>query len=618
VGDAGDLGARKTAGELKAASHEPELCTDNEVEVVNNVNSDRNPPERATIPASEPNAGAPDRIRALIALICVFAFALLLRTQIAAMPLDRDEGEYAYTSSRWLNGDVPYKDAFDQKPPGVFAVYAVIQTLGGGSPEAFHWATQIYTLGTITCVFYLGWKLYSLPAGVCAAALFAFMVSNACVMGNSSNTELFMILPMTAAFWTALLAVQFDSPKWGLITGLLAMLALLFKQVALPPFLFSALYLLLFCQRRWLITSVFLAGSSGLLLCVCVYFFARDSLYQFYDCTIGFNLHYSARVEFSDYPICFWDSFGRILQVNWVSILFAAVGIIGCLWSNLRRGCWQAGREELAMVAWFICCVLGLSIGGQFREHYYVQALPPLALLASRGMTRVRLGKRIAARERAGAFLGCAAAVFLGVRAEYWYYLPASNGLKSARIYGSSPFPESPAIADYLAQHATPEETVYVLGSEPQILFHAHRASASRYFFVQPVLIPTALAPGSDRLRQHEILDALRARPPKFIVTVFIRSSMVCFPETPLDIFEGVRVMANQSYHVVGLVPAGEVGRRKLIAGPLAARLWEQAPFWYDIDPDAWWSIIVLWERNEPAPKTPAIARRGQALPKPE
>ena len=64
---------------------------------------------------------------------------MLLRWPVADVPLERDEGEYAYIAQRWLRGKVPYRDAFDQKPPGVFVAYAVIETLIGASPAALHW-----------------------------------------------------------------------------------------------------------------------------------------------------------------------------------------------------------------------------------------------------------------------------------------------------------------------------------------------------------------------------------------------------------------------------------------------------------------------------------------------
>ena len=75
--------------------------------------------------------GAPALRIAIIGWLLVAALACVLRAPVAALPFERDEGEYAYIAQRWLAGDVPYRDAFDQKPPGVFLFYAAAFAVGG-------------------------------------------------------------------------------------------------------------------------------------------------------------------------------------------------------------------------------------------------------------------------------------------------------------------------------------------------------------------------------------------------------------------------------------------------------------------------------------------------------
>lgn len=79
----------------------------------------------------------------------VLALALLLRAAGADVPLERDEGEYAYIAWQWLEGVVPYVEPFDQKPPAVFAAYALILATLGDSPSAIHWGAQLQLLGAL-------------------------------------------------------------------------------------------------------------------------------------------------------------------------------------------------------------------------------------------------------------------------------------------------------------------------------------------------------------------------------------------------------------------------------------------------------------------------------------
>src|SRR5262249_39341879 len=117
------------------------------------------------------------------ALLLVVAVALGLRWPLASIPLERDEGEYAYIAQRWLRGDVPYRDAFDQKPPATFATYAIIFRLFGESIEAIHWGTQIYTLATLGFIAVLARWVGGTGAGWSAALLAALMTADEGVLG---------------------------------------------------------------------------------------------------------------------------------------------------------------------------------------------------------------------------------------------------------------------------------------------------------------------------------------------------------------------------------------------------------------------------------------------------
>ena len=52
---------------------------------------------------------------------------LLLRVPALVQPAGGDQGLYAYTAQRVNEGGVPYRAAWDQKPPGIFFVYALLE-----------------------------------------------------------------------------------------------------------------------------------------------------------------------------------------------------------------------------------------------------------------------------------------------------------------------------------------------------------------------------------------------------------------------------------------------------------------------------------------------------------
>jgi hypothetical protein len=566
--------------------------------------------------SATPESNEVSNKHAIIALFGAFALGLLLRSQIAAIPFERDEGEYAYIAQRWLQGEVPYKESFDQKPPGVFVAYACTFLLFGTSAAAVHWALQLYTLATIACVFMLGRKLYSTTVGICAAYLCALMPTSSTLLGNSANTEFFMILPMTAAMLTTLRATSFRSASsvslgWGFLTGVLAAAAILFKQVAITNLFFSGVYFLMYGTRRWLLLGSLFLGALALVLPVNAYFWVKDAWSEFYDCVIGHNLRYTATLSIADYAGNFLFNIREILQVHWPIYLFAGFRLASVLSKRFARQPQQVPREDLTLILWLAFCVWGISIGGYFREHYFVQAIPGLAVLAGRGMVELAQRVRAGFGRSAIPYLLCATAIAYAVWMESWYYLPGAAEEKCRFIYGDFPFPQSEAIGLYLAAHSAPEDTVLVIGSEPQILYYAHRKTATRYIFFYPITRPTEDA----RLRQRNVLEELRARPPKFVVGIFVSREFDTHLDGPQDVFDGVHRDLKESYHVVGVVPVDEDQRgfRRLHTDPSLVERWKKRPFWYDTPEDKWWSVVVIWRRDE----EPRPGLESEISPKP-
>ena len=61
-----------------------------------------------------------------LALACVFVMA---RLPSLVQPMGADQGLYAYVGERILAGELPYRDAWDQKPPAIHYTYAALRAL---------------------------------------------------------------------------------------------------------------------------------------------------------------------------------------------------------------------------------------------------------------------------------------------------------------------------------------------------------------------------------------------------------------------------------------------------------------------------------------------------------
>src|SRR5438094_9505693 len=86
-----------------------------------------------------------------------------LRTPLLAIPLERDEGEYAYIAWRLGYNELPYRDWVDQKPPAVFWVYRLALAVSPAnkshpgmvifSVRAIHLAALVFSAATACALF---------------------------------------------------------------------------------------------------------------------------------------------------------------------------------------------------------------------------------------------------------------------------------------------------------------------------------------------------------------------------------------------------------------------------------------------------------------------------------
>src|ERR1022692_5078963 len=78
------------------------------------------------------------RYRAWILVALSILFVVVVRVRLREMPLERDEGEYAYAGQLMLQGVPPYREAYTMKLPGTYAAYALIMAVLGQSASGIH------------------------------------------------------------------------------------------------------------------------------------------------------------------------------------------------------------------------------------------------------------------------------------------------------------------------------------------------------------------------------------------------------------------------------------------------------------------------------------------------
>src|SRR5499426_490775 len=197
--------------------------------------------------------GTLDAVRAWAGVALVIVAAGLIRLRLLSVPLDRDEGEYAYIAHLLLAGTPPYASAYSMKLPGIYGVYAGLLKLFGETLAGIRLGLTLVTSASTVCVFLLGRRLLGPWPGVAAAATFAALTLSPALLGTAANAEHFAVLPGLIGLLLLLRAAPAGSRGVWLAAGILFGVALVIKQHAVSFVLCAAIYLALAHARRALV-----------------------------------------------------------------------------------------------------------------------------------------------------------------------------------------------------------------------------------------------------------------------------------------------------------------------------------------------------------------------------
>lgn len=213
----------------------------------------------------------------------------------------------------------------------------------------------------------------------------------------------------------------------------------------------------------------------------------------------------------------------------------------------VRQRSWPAAFLGGFLIVGFVATSFGLH----FREHYYVQLLPAIALLCGQaGQTAWDAVRSAGIGRRVAVAAVLAAALAQPLLAQRWYFFHTPPNELARRVYEFNPFPEAVEIARHIQANSAPNATVAVLGSEPEIFFYAHRRSASGFIYTYPLLERHPRAHEMQETMAREIETAA----PELVVFVNVQMSWLSKPGDDLFIVNWAEKFLDQNYRLEGVV----------------------------------------------------------------
>ena len=530
---------------------------------------------------------------ALLAIALIFA--VYVRVRLREFPLERDEGEFAYAGQLILQGVPPYKLAYNMKLPGGYLAYAALMAVFGQTTAGIHLGLLAVNLATIVLLYCFVRELFDRFSAGAAALAYSILSVSPAMLGMAAHATHFVAFFGLAG--TYLLWRHLQSGRWSLAfaSGLLLGIAFLMKQQGVFLMIFGGGFLLLqglrleAYPRKRLPVALGLYGLAAALpyALTCLWLWRAGVWEKFWFWTVEYASKYVQNIPLSLGDALLWENGSDILQLNWPLGLLALAGIAGVA----IRGRGKPGMRSFVfgfLVFSFFCVCPGFY----FRTHYFIVMLPAVAMLVGvgcrllwdlAGRFRAADVTTSAADERAPAaleeqspaesdktnesrpysmpsvapdllsaliVLALPAAVICTLVLQRDFFFASDPHSACRLVYIANPFVECPIIAEYLKKNTEADDTIAVLGSEPEIFFEAQRRSATGYIYTYGLVEEQPLA----RRMQAEMIAEIEAAKPKYVVFANVHSSWLTGPGSETEIFDWAANYLDGNYRIVGIV----------------------------------------------------------------
>ena len=456
-------------------------------------------------------------------LLALVGALLIVRLPSLAQPMGADQGLYAYVGDRIRHGELAYRDAWDQKPPGIHYVYAALRSIS--ARDAIVPAADLIAAASVAALLWMiGARLGGPVAGGVSAVIFLLLSDPSLTrLGGvrvRAQAETFIAVAVSAALaltltrsargasgaltlgqWAVHEPPLHVSPRWRLVAaGLLlgAAFALKYNAGLYVPVVLLALAVtsgLAFLDVIWIA-----AGALVIPLVLFVIFWRGGALTDVYQATIAYNVIYSGQTYASRWDMVRYLAVFPIQHARVDALWF--VGGLGCLVllvAGVRR------RLVWLPVAWVGAACVSIAINGsRSLPQYFLQAAPALALAA--GLAAAIGLPLLPKRARWVIVLVVAVGVwragddpfpklagnirhdtqYIAGRIDRRTHLARYGGTRDVDKYSAL---DNMDIGAFLASKTAPDETVCVFGFSPGSYVYANRRSASRFFWSRPVIV---------------------------------------------------------------------------------------------------------------------------------
>lgn len=473
------------------------------------------------------------------------AFGFIVLAIILRLPawlysvLNYDESMYLLMGDKLRQGFLPYTALCDLKPFGLFGLFALISALPLDGVIAMRLCAALAVGVTAFLLWCIARRLFEdEDRQIGVAAGLSYIVFMLATGGLNAQSELFMNLFSTLGLFLALLAARNEGrPRLGLmlLAGLILGIGLQVKQVvAFDMLAFLIGFFLLTTPRPAMLRSravealPALLALGGIALVPTLAVMLVYAVSGHWDAWVAGNIT-THQVFYGDSgPAIAWEP-GLHVMIEQAPLWIAALLALTLGWRLVRGG--REARALAFLLIWAALIGVCQVFLRYMADHYFLQFLPPLSLLAGFMLARtvLRAIERPAARR-----------AVLGVLVGLGVFAVAKNPIVNALYIAYDRYVAGEAWAGDAARQVAadiradlrPGDSLYVVGFMPIVYYLTGAEIATRFAFTG---LPNQRYPGRDgcawvdpRIEMQRILDSK----PRFIVV----EQGIFFEELPPDI----------------------------------------------------------------------------------
>jgi len=479
----------------------------------------------------------------------VFLASVAFRISLLHLPIDRDEGEFAYAGWRMLHGGIPYLEFYNMKMPGIYTFYALLFSVFGSSVAAIRIGLIIVNVINAFLVYRLTKKWSDLRTGFYACICYLIFSIQFELQGTSTHAEHIAMLFVLAGLLIFTSAVNYKSAKQLFWSGVLLGTAFIVKQPSFS-FIVMGIFLLLsekFKNRNTVkdflrTSSIFFAGAIVPFIATVALLVAAGAGKNFYLFAFQYAKEYVSLLTIHDGFNNLNVIFSKGLAPNIFLWILVPAGIVIIFF--------QSGKSA-AMIWLFVFSFLAVSAGYYFRPHYFQFLIPASSMIVAAALV---VGEKFFNQRNSSlSFLP-----FLFLMFATGYYINNNRSLFSAKsqdeaireIYGQDFFNATKKAGDYIAKHSSENSTVAIFGAEPEIWFYAKRKAASGYLYVYPLLEHHKFAP----LMRKQFYEEVEKNDPEILVYTSNAGTWYADYTVQAEMFSWYKHYRDSAFRRIGLI----------------------------------------------------------------